>query len=132
MILGFKTKFPWGKPTNFKEKILCLEGFVPKIHTLRENFRFKPGMVINFATGVRTKHYNEFKRDTCKSTQIVVIVNIPFSGIPYIFIDGKLLSLRERDRFKSNDGFDTIEDFSLWFYKPVYILQLVHWTEYKY
>lgn len=132
MILGFKTKFPWGEPTFFREKIFKLPGYRPKTHTLRENFRFKPGTVINFATGVRTKHYNEFKRDTCKSTQTVVICRVPNCGTPFVFVDGRCLNHYETERLALNDGFDSVEDFARWFSKPLYILQLIHWTDFKY
>lgn len=132
MILGFKTKFPWGTATEFIKKILKYEGYKPKIHTLRGNFRFKPGMVIHFAIGVRTKLYYEFYKDTCKSTQTVVIVNIPNIGIPYIFIDGRRLNHNEELVFAYNDGFNSIEDFARWFNKPIYSLQLINWTDFKY
>jgi hypothetical protein len=64
MILGFKPQF--------KEPIL--KG--TKIHTLRddEQERWRVGMTIHFATGVRTKYYNCFKQDKCKSTQQAIIV----------------------------------------------------------
>lgn len=132
MILGFKTQFPWGAPTHFEEKITKQPGFRPKIHTLREGERWEPGDLINFATGVRSKNYKEFNRDTCKSTQQVVIVNVPYTGFPYIFVDGKLLLNYEREHLALNDGFDSLEDFARWFHKPCYVLQLIHWTDFKY
>lgn len=98
MILGFKTAFTWGEPTHFVEKILKQPGFRPKTHTLRENFRFYPGIVINFATGVRTKRYKEFYRDTCKSTQTVVICRVPNCGNPFVFVDGCCLNHYETER----------------------------------
>lgn len=63
MVLGFKPQFP--------AKIL--EG--TKKHTIREdgNDRWKPGMKINFATGVRTKKYRQFKEGVCKSVQKIKI-----------------------------------------------------------
>jgi hypothetical protein len=132
MILGFKTKFPWGEPTRFMNKITKQEGYWPKIHTLRENFRFKPGMLIHFAINVRTKQYYEFYRDTCKNTQTVIICNIPGIGIPFIYVDGRRLDIKERELFALNDGFDNLMDFSRWFHKDIYVLQLTHWTNFKY
>lgn len=132
MILGFKTKFPWGKPTNFVEKITKQPEFTPKIHTLREGDRWEPGKTIHMATGVRTSQYHEFKRDTCKSTQEVIIVNVEGLGFPVVYIDSRRLTHQERYRFALNDGFDNMEDFSRWFHRDIYVLQLVHWTDFKY
>lgn len=132
MILGFKTKFPWGAPTLFMNKILKHDYCSPKIHTLRENFRFKPGMLINFAINVRTKQYYEFYRDTCKSTQQVIIVNVEGLGYPIVYIDSRRLTIPERSKFAINDGFDSLADFARWFHKDIYVLQLIHWTDLKY
>lgn len=132
MILGFKTQFPWGAPTHFEEKITKQPGYRPKIHTLREGERWKSGDLINFATGVRSKNYKEFNRDTCKSTQQVVIVNTPYAVYPWIFVDGQPLRDHKILLFVYNDGFDSLEDFARWFHKPCYVLQLIHWTDFKY
>lgn len=132
MLLGFKTKFPWGAPTHFVEKITKQPGFWPKIHTLREGERWKPGDLIHFAIGVRTKQYYEFKRDTCKNTQSVIIVNVEGLGFPIIYIDLRRLSIPEREKFALNDGFDSLADFARWFHKDIYVLQLNHWTDFKY
>jgi hypothetical protein len=133
MILGFKTQFPWGEPTHFEEKILRKPGFVPKIHTLRESDRFEVGQKIHFATGVRTKHYRQFYEDTIKSKQQVIIVNIPSSRFPFVYVDGKRLNGGERAWFVLNDGFDSVADFARWFkQKDIYVLTLNHWTDKKY
>lgn len=83
MVLGFMTKFPWGEPTNFREKILHSaakstndilrlvpskesNGFVaipPKLHTIRTGGRWKPGQKLHMANGVRTKQYSQFNKD---------------------------------------------------------------------
>jgi hypothetical protein len=70
MILGFKTHFPDGTPTDFERKIL--EG--EKIHTLRLGHRWKPGTPIQMANGVRTTKYRQFNKKrpdlaVCKSVQ---------------------------------------------------------------
>ena len=65
MILGFKKQFE--QP--------ILDG--TKIHTIREDSknRWKAGNTIQFATGVRTKHYNQFLQWHCVSVQPIVLVN---------------------------------------------------------
>lgn len=132
MILGFKTQFPWGEPTYFVEKITMQPGFWPKIHTLRDGERWKPGQSIQHATGVRTKQYNQFHSGTCISTQNVIIANVEGLGIPVVYVDGRRLSHSEKLKFAMNDGFDTLADFARWFNKEVYVLQLIHWTNFKY
>lgn len=81
MILGFMTKFSWGEPTNFWQKIIAgvynpdnpqsspgnmfRHSFEPKLHTIRasEKRRWKEGQTVQMATGVRTKFYNQFNKD---------------------------------------------------------------------
>jgi len=65
MILGFKKQF----------KPLVLNGM--KIHTIREDKpnRWKAGNKIHFATGVRTKYYNQFEEGVCVSVQSILLVN---------------------------------------------------------
>src|SRR4030067_2864685 len=94
MILAFKQKFPWGKPTKFEQKIVT-EG--TKIHTIRADphGRWKAGRSIQMAHGVTTKNYRVFKEDVCKSTQGIQI-NHYLSDDPVmkkieIVIDGKLV-----------------------------------------
>ncbi len=65
MILSFKPQFI--------QPILSGD----KIHTIREDKhnRWKPGNKIHFATGTRTKHYNQFYDGVCVSVQAIVLVN---------------------------------------------------------
>jgi hypothetical protein len=79
MTLGFKTKFPWGEPTYFMQKIIAsvpvpkdnpqsspgnmFSSYAPKIHTIREGQRWKAGDLLHMATGVRTKQYHRFNED---------------------------------------------------------------------
>ncbi len=65
MILGFKKQF--------KQSIL--NG--TKIHTIREDKhnRWKANNKIHFATGVRTKNYNQFFNLVCISVQPIILVN---------------------------------------------------------
>ncbi|AKD55048.1 hypothetical protein [Spirosoma radiotolerans] len=137
MILGFRTTHK-GRPTGFVEKINSGQ----KIHTLREdkNQRWRAGRHIEFATGVRTKQYSQFKNDTCKSTQRVFMsmgqVRLEIS------IDDTYLYPPDIKELAINDGFDTVEDFYNWFVPLVQEaekdgkhglpLRLIHWTDKRY
>lgn len=83
MILGFKTKVG-GKLTLFVQKILaCVMAvyaaeYIPKKHTIRAGKRWKVGMKLHLATGVRTKEYFQFNEnikglEVCKCVQSIEI-----------------------------------------------------------
>ena len=139
MILGFKTHFDDGVPTNFVEKILSGE----KIHTLRQSNRWKTGMYLHMATGVRTKKYKQFNKDRpdlqmLEARQNVVMKKmfcpLDLSITHQIIVDGRRLNLFERSRFRDNDGL-TFEQFDKWFFPGNQMLwwgQLIHWTDFKY
>jgi hypothetical protein len=130
MVLGFKTSIN-GKPTGFAEKIL--NG--TKIHSIRAGNRWKPGMLIHLATGVRTKNYKMITDAplTCISVQNV---HIDYYMLE-IYVDGKLIIWNPlRLKFCRNDGFDNIEDFFNAF-KSVhpgmcFNGQIIHWTDFTY
>lgn len=133
MILGFKTKivgsFPAygieGDPTFFVEKILAGK----KIHTLRMPGRWKVGNKIHFATGVRSKNYNCFKEGTVISIQKVLIDQ---SGKALkISVDGRLLTVKEMNRFIMQDGIDSLFVFHTFFGKGGEF-DCIHWTEMRY
>ena len=136
MLLGFKTKFSNGEPTNFKEKILSGE----KIHTIRKGERWKPGMKIHFATGVRTKQCNIFKVGECISVQKIKIKHVvdPYAHqckneTIYVTIDDSYRPLCHDDFYAlcKNDGFTKYADFVNWF-KEDFEGQIVHFTNKKY
>lgn len=129
MVLGFKTKDKQGNQTNFPAKIL--KG--SKIHSIREdkNNRWKAGRIIHFATGVRTKHYHQFKLDTCKSVQSIEIVWDETLDMLSIKIDGKKISNSDIMRLAYCDGFDHMKDFESWFKLP-FKGQIIHWTRHIY
>lgn len=122
MILGFKKQFV--RP--------ILAG--TKIHTIRRDAhsRWYPGRNIQFATGSRTKNYNEFKRDICRGVQRILILPdtnwvsvIPDTGIVKILDDKEMLALAQ------NDGFDTLAEF--WaFFSEDFDGIIIHWTDFKY
>ena len=146
MILGFKKQFQ--QP--------ILNG--TKIHTIREDKhdRWERGNVIHFATGVRTKHYNQFRFGACVSVQPIILVNhgnhvyckIQTGENEYIHND-----CVEYDHIKwytghlkrqigggllgdlcKNDGLGW-EDFKHWFipkHGDKFTGKIIHWTDFRY
>lgn len=137
MNLGFKKKYPWGKPTLFKEKILS----GTKIHSIREDKkrRWKVGMLIHMAYGIRTKFYECFcNKHRCK---LIQEIRIKYNGkYPTVYIDGFLFAeetetlwyaLDDMMILAKNDGFDSVEDFFKWFNKDFEGV-IIHWTSFRY
>lgn len=116
MIIGFKERFI--KPILFEKT---------KKHTIREDKknRWKAGMLMHMATGVRTKNYNCFKEVTCKSIQLIEIQNNS------ITVDNRKLTEQEIQQLIVNDGFDSTIDFWNWFEKP-FKGKIIHWTDLRY
>lgn len=122
MILGFKPQFV--KPITTGSKI----------HSIREDKpdRWKEGNTIHFATGVRTKNYNNFKTDTCKGTQIIEIIwKSGYINDTVVKVDGKELTLEEKQRLAWNDGFVNLFEFYTWFSSD-FKGKIIHWTDFKY
>lgn len=145
MILGFMKKMPGinGEATEFEEKIK--DG--RKIHTIRrdENRRWKVGMSIQFATGQRTKDYQQFYEGKCIAIQKIKIDTKceTFVGYDYdevtksktkpvkkleyaVFVDGRRLSDLELIELIVNDGL-SIEQFKRYFNEDFEGI-IVHWT----
>lgn len=161
MILGFKTKFPWGETTMFQQKIIqsateptkiVFPGhglLVPKIHTIRESLRMKPGIVMQMATGVRTKNYYQFNKDIpelslCKSTQGINIYSPIGDMEGTVFVargggtvkepkhyDFRKLEKEQLQVFALNDGFTSVDQFWKYFNKD-FTGQIIHWTDLRY
>ncbi|MCP9765160.1 hypothetical protein [Lacihabitans soyangensis] len=181
MTLGFKTKTDDGKPTLFPEKVLlCLMSevlikivdwndimkdspygqmavgtYAPKLHSIREDIRWKPGVMIDFYTGVRTNNAYRFApRVSVVSVQKIEIIPEPPKphslDHPRIYlkkIDKKTgkeallcFSVRIDNRYQweneikklaKNDGFDTVDEFFEWF-GAGYKGRIIHWTSLKY
>ena len=117
MVLGFNKRFPE----------LILNGI--KIHTIREdkNNRWKQGNKIHFATGVRTKNYNQFKEGECISTQHILI----YRKSEIVYIDNRALRRSELKELAISDGFNNVEEFWKWFNKN-FEGKIIHWTNKKY
>jgi len=138
MLLGFKTKFPNTTPTNFKEKIL--DG--TKIHTIRAGNRWKPGMKIHYAIGVRTKNCDIFKIGQCISVQpiimryglrntIIEIMNGDKHSVTFFANTNEYM-----DALIKNDGFDNPYYFYQWFglhdINCHFEGQIIHFTYFRY
>lgn len=122
MVLGFSTTWN-GSPTGFVDHVMSGR----KWHTLRWGRRWRAGMSIQFATGVRTKNYRCFAVGTVHSVQPVKIIPAGAApgrnghGVPHVMVErgpnGVLQPLApfEIMALSINDGFDTVGDFNLWF-----------------
>ena len=111
MVLGFKKRFV--------EPIL--NG--TKIHTIREDKRnrWKVGNKIHFATGVRTKSYNQFAEGEVSEIFHIRVYYYPEGPAVdiYPWDCSSLLCLTEDqvEELAKNDGFNSTEDFFDWFDK---------------
>lgn len=140
MILGFKKQFV----------PLILSG--EKIHTIRadKHKRWKPERKIQFATGVRTKEYNQFREGLCKGIEKICIVNhgnhihvrVWDEKSPECFIHNDCIDFDENKkhdwhllkRIVENDGL-TIDEFIKWFVpqqQDVFEGRIIHWTNLRY
>lgn len=122
MILAFKERF--------KEPIIHGK----KIHTIREDSgnRWRPGMKIHMATGVRTKNYNCFNESACLSVQDIQI-KFPTEYINdmVVIVDQFVLPFKQVQQLAYNDGFEHVIDFALWF-QDDFKGKIIHWTDLKY
>lgn len=153
MILSFKTHIN-NKPTGFVQKILDNI----KIHTIRKSNRYT-GKQLHMATGVRTKHYNQFNKNIPHlqigiSDQVIKIlrcdelphkmrmaddvcqINVNIDGLVYptcfkIKIDTRYINTTEMKQLAANDGFNSLNDFFNWFNQD-YEGFIIHWTNLKY
>ena len=150
MILSFKTYFPNGKGTRFKEKIL--DG--SKIHTIRDGKRiWSPGDDIHFTIKSRTPEQETIKRARVTRVDLIHIFIIPrgygfikakkirdredieldVSGVIRIRLDGNYLTSEQVYKLIANDGLTPFE-FLVFFYprlnnEGLYTGRLIHWTE---
>lgn len=112
-----------------------------KIHTIREDKpnRWRKGNIIHFATGVRTKDYNQFHQGICTGVQRV-FMTYAYNDLIQISVNGKeLFGYNERLKFAQNDGFETWEEFFNWFFPLIkenpdkeFKGKIIHWTDFKY
>ena len=135
MILSFKNQFP--------SKIIT----GTKIHTIREDKpgRWIPGRKIHFATGVKTKNYRCFYESECKAIQSIKIeyfwseyessmndLRVWIDGRLFYKVEGNFIEGSEQmEQLAKNDGFDSVDDFFLWFSKD-FTGKIIHWTDLRY
>lgn len=130
MVIGFNKQFP--------DKIIA----GTKLHTIREDSknRWRAGMTMHMATGVRTKNYKCFKLDTCTGTQkirilhrdttvVIIIDNLPFAQYDTFYLSG--INVPELVFLAKKDGFESLEAFLEWFNKD-YAGKIIHWTDLRY
>ena len=118
MILSFKKQF----------KQLILDG--TKIHAIIADKpdRWKAGNEIHFATGMRTKSYECFKKGICVGVQKIQIRRCYGEDIK---IDGIGLSRGDIKSLAINSGFNGVDDFFQWFDTDLEG-KIIHWTNFKY
>lgn len=94
--------------------------------------RWKVGMKIHFYIGARTKKSFRFapvlKVKSVNKIQITydsAICN-QFKALPCILIDDVALHPKHYERLAQNDGFDSLEDFFIWFNKD-FVGKLIGW-----
>jgi uncharacterized protein YqfB (UPF0267 family) len=121
MIIGFKEQFV--RPILAKTKK----------HTIREDShsRWKTGMKMHMATGVRTKKYHQFNEETVKSIQEIEIITFEFAEETIVRIDGQSLRTKEIRQLAQNDGFESLFDFYVWFING-FRGKIIHWTDLRY
>ena len=128
MVLGFKKQF--------KQPILD----EVKIHTIRldANNRWTVGRLIHFATGVRTKEYNCFKKGTCCRVQTIEFKwskKKDHNGLfVKVFIDGKDVNSDVLNRLAIGDGFKDVHEFFEWegWNGKDFKGKIIHWTSRQY
>ena len=123
MLLGFNKRF----------KAPIKDG--TKLHSMREDAkdRWKVGMAIQMATGVRTKNYECFDRDKiCTGLQTAEIKYYVGNGKDvHVFVDGKELPWSTIEMLALNDGFRSVGAFFEWFNKD-WKGKIIHWDEVRY
>lgn len=115
----------------------------PKLHTLRDdpNDRWHRGKIIDFFINVRKKDMFRFapKLPVVSTQKIEIIYYTNDFDLIYqippkravIIDDKKRLNENEIKQLAQNDGFDTTEDFFIYFDK-CFTGKLIHWTDLRY
>ena len=118
MVLSFKQQFVQ----------LIIHGDIP--HSIREDRfnKWKAGMMIHFATGVRTANCNVFRTAQCTGTQIIEI--LPKAGL--IFINGEELMYPDMRSVMQNEGHHNLSCFYRRFNNAPFRGKIIHWTALNY
>lgn len=150
MVLGFKDTYPDNEPTYFCEKILMPYADVqlppditiPKIHSIRKGHRWRAGMSIQMAYGVRTPNYSQFNKgypelEKCISTQDIFMTydkgRLEIT-VEHDAVNDRYLMPHNIEQLIVNDGLDRRRFLDWFFPKGVYDFsgQIVHWTDFRY
>lgn len=109
---------------------------IAKLHTIRkdQHNRWKSGRDIHMVINSRTKDRFQFAPVVkCVSVQTIEIVHrhIKHGRAINVYVDGQIISGETLERIALNDGFDTVDDFLLYFNEN-FTGKLIHWTDLKY
>ena len=129
----------------FKEQFVSPIMTGEKRHTIRTDKpnRWKSGVKIQFATGVRTKKYNHFTSGVCVSTQKIKFewhpCNIGKANESWgvmIYIDGFNVTndIEIIDQLVKYDGFKDRKEFFNYpdWHRINYVGKIIHWTNFRY
>jgi hypothetical protein len=119
MQLNFRTEFSFGKSTDFVNKIKAKI----KIHTMRTDIHnfWKVGEKIEFISESKRKTLKKFADGIC--TEILLLgIDPPNKRVLNLkknlyYGSERTLSEIEIEKLAYNDGFDSVEDFWLYFSK---------------
>lgn len=135
--INFKTKWPNGSPTNFREMIL--EGRKP--HTIRpvRQHPIKPGQMLYLNTGMRTSHCERIMAIPClKVRPISIYFDENYMHPPMVCLNGMPLSNEQIVKLVANDGMESKEQFFEFFHylydqwQVEFNLRLIQWAETEY
>ena len=105
MILGFKQNFPWGEPTNFREKILASVGrrdlgvTDPKGHTL--SYVYKPSLHNVEKVKLFTPKIHTFREDKHDRWKAGMSIQMVYRGPKYSILDHFNKGIPELEKCKS-------------------------------
>lgn len=107
----------------------CSDSFVPKIHTIRREQRWRAEMTIELTTELPNNDFFNFAPEvTCLSVQEICISH---TAAFQVSIDGRILNQHALNALAINDGFKDINDFKNYFDSD-FNGQIVHWTSFRY
>lgn len=133
MVIGYKKRFVEPIKAGTKK------------HTVREDKhnRWRAGLTMHMATGIRSKYYNCFNQTHCTGTQpITMHMEKDDDGglsVLVIKVNGKRLDDTTINSFVVADGFKDLHDFKKWWLpelavRPAYTYtgKIIHWTDLRY
>jgi len=116
------------------KKLLSWYKQKPKLHTIREDNknRWKQGVKIDFFINTRKKDMFRFAPVlNVISIQTIEIIHQEYLNDLIIKIDGRKLTIDEKQNLAWNDGFENLYEFISYF-KEDFSGKIIHWTDYRY